>query len=81
MKKPILALSAAMAIAAPFPALAQGMPVHDSANLLQQINAVRQALQIVAQGKPSRMVQWRLELVVSQFSDRSYPDAEKALNL
>ena len=51
MKKTIFALSAAMAIAAPLPALAQGMPVHDSANLLQQINAVRQAIQVVAQGK------------------------------
>jgi type IV secretion system protein VirB5 len=51
VKKTIFALSAIMAIAAPLPVLAQGMPVHDSANLLQQINAVRQALQIVAQGK------------------------------
>ena len=51
MKKTIFALSAAMVIATPLPAFAQGMPVHDSANLLQQINAVRQALQIVAQGK------------------------------
>lgn len=51
MKKTIFALSAAMAIAAPLPALAQGMPVHDSASLVQQINAVRQALQVVAQGK------------------------------
>ena len=51
MKNTIFALSAAMAIAAPLPALAQGMPVHDSANLLQQINAVRQAIQVVAQGK------------------------------
>ena len=51
MKKTIFALSATIAIAAPFPVIAQGMPVHDSANLLQQINAVRQALQIVAQGK------------------------------
>ncbi|GHH19876.1 P-type DNA transfer protein VirB5 [Sphingomonas glacialis] len=51
MKKTIFALSAVMAIAMPLPALAQGMPVHDSANLLQQINAVRQALQVVEQGK------------------------------
>lgn len=51
MRKTIFALSAAMAIAAPLPALAQGMPVHDSASLVQQINAVRQALQVVAQGK------------------------------
>lgn len=33
------------------PALAQGIAVHDSANLIQQINAVRQAIQVVAQGK------------------------------
>jgi type IV secretion system protein VirB5 len=32
-------------------AWAQGIPVHDNANLLQQIQAVRQALQVVAQGK------------------------------
>lgn len=51
MRKTIFALSAAMAIAVPLPALAQGMPVHDSASLVQQINAVRQALQVVAQGK------------------------------
>ncbi len=51
MRKTIFALSAAIAIAAPLPALAQGMPVHDSASLAQQINAVRQALQVVAQGK------------------------------
>jgi type IV secretion system protein VirB5 len=44
-------LSATLLFAAPLPAFAQGMPVHDSANLLQQINAVRQAVQIVAQGK------------------------------
>lgn len=51
MKTMTKALSAALLFAAPMPALAQGMPVHDSANLVQQINAVRQALQIVAQGK------------------------------
>ena len=44
-------LSATLFFAAPLPVFAQGMPVHDSANLLQQINAVRQALQVVAQGK------------------------------
>lgn len=43
------ALAAAMPAASP--ALAQGIPVHDSANLIQQINAVRQAIQVVAQGK------------------------------
>lgn len=46
---------AAVMIAAPMtfaaPAAAQGIAVHDNANLLQQINAVRQAVQIVAQGK------------------------------
>jgi type IV secretion system protein VirB5 len=44
-------VSMALLVAAPIPAFAQGLPVHDSANLIQQINAVRQALQIVAQGK------------------------------
>ncbi|OAO04910.1 hypothetical protein A8B75_06770 [Sphingomonadales bacterium EhC05] len=44
-------LSAALLFAAPLPAFAQGMPVHDSASLIQQINTVRQALQMVEQGK------------------------------
>lgn len=47
----IKALSATLLVAAPLPAFAQGMPVHDSASLIQQINAVRQAVQVVAQGK------------------------------
>jgi type IV secretion system protein VirB5 len=51
MKKTIFAVSAAMAIAAPLPALAQGLAVHDNANLVQQVQAVKQAIQIVAQGK------------------------------
>ena len=51
MKTMIKALSPTLLFAAPLPAFAQGMPVHDSANLLQQINAVRQAVQVVAQGK------------------------------
>ena len=55
MKTKVLALYAAAALAAPLalpsPAAAQGIAVHDNANLLQQINAVRQALQVVAQGK------------------------------
>lgn len=51
MKKLTKVLCAALLFAAPLPAIAQGMPVHDSASLVQQINAVRQALQIVAQGK------------------------------
>lgn len=51
MTKLTKALCATLLFAAPIPAFAQGMPVHDSANLVQQINAVRQALQVVAQGK------------------------------
>jgi type IV secretion system protein VirB5 len=51
MKKSILAITAALIATAPLPAFAQGIPVHDNANLLQQINAVRQAIQVVAQGK------------------------------
>ena len=51
MKAMIKALSATLLFTAPLPAFAQGMPVHDGANLLQQINAVRQAIQVVAQGK------------------------------
>ena len=51
MKTMIKALSATLLFAAPLPAFAQGMPVHDSANLIQQINAVRQAVQVVAHGK------------------------------
>jgi type IV secretion system protein VirB5 len=51
MKKMTKLLSATLLFAAPLPAFAQGMPVHDSANLIQQINAVRQAIQVVAQGK------------------------------
>ncbi len=51
MKTMTKLLSATLFFAAPLPAFAQGMPVHDSANLLQQINAVRQAIQVVAQGK------------------------------
>ena len=51
MTKLTKALCATLLFAAPLPAFAQGMPVHDSANLIQQINAVRQAIQVVAQGK------------------------------
>jgi type IV secretion system protein VirB5 len=51
MKRMTKALCTTLLIAAPLPAFAQGMPVHDSASLIQQINAVRQALQVVAQGK------------------------------
>ena len=51
MTKLTKALCATLLFAAPMPAFAQGLPVHDSANLIQQINAVRQAIQVVAQGK------------------------------
>ncbi len=55
MKIRVMALCAAAAFAAPMtlssPAAAQGLAVHDNANLLQQVQAVKQALQVVAQGK------------------------------
>lgn len=51
MQKLTKALCATLLTTAPLPAFAQGLPVHDTANLIQQINAVRQALQVVAQGK------------------------------
>ena len=51
MKKMMKLLSATLLIAAPLPAFAQGMPVHDSASLIQQINTVRQTIQMVQQGK------------------------------
>ena len=51
MKKTLLAITVALLATAPLPAFAQGIPVHDNANLLQQINAVRQAIQVVSQGK------------------------------
>ena len=50
-KAQVGAFCATLLFAAPMPALAQGIAVHDSANLIQQINAVRQAIQVVAQGK------------------------------
>ena len=51
MKKLTKAMFATLLFAGPMPAFAQGIAVHDSANLIQQINAVRQAIQVVAQGK------------------------------
>jgi type IV secretion system protein VirB5 len=51
MKKVYCVYAALIGLACPVEASAQGIPVHDNANLLQQIQAVRQALQIVAQGK------------------------------
>lgn len=50
-KAKVGALCATLLFAAPVPAFAQGIAVHDSANLVQQINAVRQAIQVVAQGR------------------------------
>jgi type IV secretion system protein VirB5 len=51
MKRAYYACAALAAFAMSAPVFAQGIPVHDNANLLQQIQAVRQALQVVAQGK------------------------------
>jgi type IV secretion system protein VirB5 len=51
MKRVYFVYVALIGLACPKAASAQGIPVHDNANLLQQIQAVRQALQIVAQGK------------------------------
>ncbi len=45
------AICISLLLAAPCAAYAQGMPVHDSASLIQHIKAVKQALQIVEQGK------------------------------
>jgi type IV secretion system protein VirB5 len=51
MTKLTKALCATLLIAAPMPTFAQGMPVHDSASLVQQIKSVRESIQLVAQGK------------------------------
>jgi type IV secretion system protein VirB5 len=51
MKKACYVYAALIGLVCPVEASAQGIPVHDNANLLQQIQAVRQALQVVAQGK------------------------------
>lgn len=51
MKRVYFVSAALIGLACPIAASAQGIPVHDNANLLQQIQAVRQALQVVAQGK------------------------------
>ena len=51
MKIRILAICTGAMLLVPLPAMAQGIPVHDNANLIQQIEAVRQAIQVVAQGK------------------------------
>ena len=69
MKKTIKALSAALLFAAPLPAFAQGIAVHDSANLIQQINAVRQAVQVVAQGKQQIAEAQRLYQDLNKLTD------------
>jgi type IV secretion system protein VirB5 len=51
MKKAYYVYASLIGLVCPVEASAQGIPVHDNANLLQQIQAVRQALQVVAQGK------------------------------
>lgn len=69
MTKAIVALTAGLMAVAPLPAFAQGMPVHDSANLLQQIQAVRQALQVVAQGKQQIAEAQRLYQDLNKLTD------------
>lgn len=51
MKTMTKALYAALLSAAPMPVFAQGIAVHDSASLIQQIKSVRESVQMVAQGK------------------------------
>lgn len=51
MTKLTNALCAILLFAAPMPAFAQGIAVHDSASLVQQIKSVRESIQMVAQGK------------------------------
>ena len=63
MKKLTQLMGATLLIAAPLPAFAQGMPVHDSASLIQQINTVRQALQMVEQGKEQIAEAQKLRMV------------------
>jgi type IV secretion system protein VirB5 len=50
-KARVEALYATLLFVAPVPALAQGIAVHDSASLVQQIKSVRESIQMVAQGK------------------------------
>lgn len=69
MKTMTKALSAALLLAAPLPAYAQGIAVHDSANLIQQINAVRQAVQVVAQGKQQIAEAQRLYQDLNKLTD------------
>jgi type IV secretion system protein VirB5 len=51
MTKLTKAFCTALLFAAPMPAFAQGIAVHDSASLVQQIKSVRESIQMVAQGK------------------------------
>ncbi len=51
MKISQFSLIAAIALAMPIPAAAQGLAVHDNANLLQHVQSVKQAVQLVAQAK------------------------------
>jgi type IV secretion system protein VirB5 len=69
MKKLTKALCAALLFAATMPAFAQGIAVHDSANLIQQINAVRQAIQVVAQGKQQIAEAQRLYQDLNKLTD------------
>jgi type IV secretion system protein VirB5 len=69
MRTMIKALSAALVLAGPLPAYAQGIAVHDSANLIQQINAVRQAVQVVAQGKQQIAEAQRLYQDLNKLTD------------
>ena len=69
MKKITKAFCATLLFASPMPALAQGIAVHDSANLIQQINAVRQAIQVVAQGKQQIAEAQRLYQDLNKLTD------------
>lgn len=73
MKIRTITAYAAVMLAAPMtfaaPATAQGIAVHDNANLLQQINAVRQAVQVVAQGKAQIAEAQRLYQDLNKLTD------------
>jgi len=71
MKKLTQILSATLLFAAPLPAFAQGMPVHDSAGLIQQINTVRQTLEMVKQGKEQIAEAQRLYEDLNKLTDIS----------
>ncbi len=69
MKRLTILMFAGLTASTPIPALAQGMPVHDSANLLQQIETVRHALQIVEQGKQQIAEAQRLYQDLNKLTD------------